>query len=229
MEDGRLTSAQSLHAQSLQRMLQQPDASARLRAALHAGTHPEAAFVEVLMRQCRVDDDFYVRDMLTWALTRQNRELVTSALRSELEAAGGGESSVQGLSQALHTASKVADARLWSSITPSMIAHPELTVATTAWRAANATVPSDQRSALVRLLLQQFGRGDVEALRSLARAVADSGDASESALEDFSHRSAEHAEFARMVRGLIDDPMGAIEFSVAFAKRARALGGWGPV
>lgn len=45
-------------------------ASVRLRAAMAVGTTPDPRFVDKLVERCAVEPEFFVRDMLTWALTR---------------------------------------------------------------------------------------------------------------------------------------------------------------
>ena len=44
--------------------------STRLQAALAIGTHPDPGLVDVLIARSAIEPDFFVRDMLTWALTR---------------------------------------------------------------------------------------------------------------------------------------------------------------
>jgi hypothetical protein len=46
------------------------DESTRLKAALAIGSNPEPGLVDALVARCAIEPDFYVRDMLTWALTR---------------------------------------------------------------------------------------------------------------------------------------------------------------
>lgn len=46
------------------------DTNTRLQAALAAGTDPTPQDVGALIAQCATEPDFFVRDMLTWALTR---------------------------------------------------------------------------------------------------------------------------------------------------------------
>ena len=55
----------------LRAALDSPDPSVRLQAVLDAGTSPNPDCVPVLIKRCGVEDDFYVRDMLTWSLVRQ--------------------------------------------------------------------------------------------------------------------------------------------------------------
>lgn len=44
------------------------DTSTRLRAGLAIGSDPDPQLVDVLVARCALEPDFYVRDMLTWAL-----------------------------------------------------------------------------------------------------------------------------------------------------------------
>jgi hypothetical protein len=46
------------------------EASTRLKAALAIGSHPDPGLLYTLVTRCAIEPDFYVRDMLTWALTR---------------------------------------------------------------------------------------------------------------------------------------------------------------
>lgn len=55
---------------TLKALLESPDKSVRLQAALAAGTSPEDQFIEVLINQCAHEPDFFVRDTLSWALMR---------------------------------------------------------------------------------------------------------------------------------------------------------------
>ena len=45
------------------------DASVRLRAALALGSTGDPTLLDALVRRCGIEPDFFVRDMLTWALT----------------------------------------------------------------------------------------------------------------------------------------------------------------
>lgn len=60
------------------------DPSTRLKAALAIGSSPEQGLVDTLVAQCAVKPNFYVRDMLTWALTRFPSEITLPKLRAEL-------------------------------------------------------------------------------------------------------------------------------------------------
>ena len=45
--------------------LDDPSASIRLQAALHAGVDPATVPVDALLERCAVEPDFFVRDMLS--------------------------------------------------------------------------------------------------------------------------------------------------------------------
>jgi len=176
--------------------------SDRLQAALSAGSYPNPEFVGVLVDRCAVEPDFYVREMLTWALVRHPASiavpLVIDQTRSPLP---------QARSQALHTLSKIGDPRGWPAITPSLLLDAEDEVARTAWRAAVVLVPEEDEAALATTLASLLGRGDRQSKLSLSRALADLGDAAWPALNDAS----QHAEVAVRIHALattrmIDDP-----------------------
>jgi len=101
---------------TLDQLLKSPDQSVRLKAALAAGTYPNQDHIEVLIRQCESESDFFVRDTLSWALMRQDRELVVQRLIPELKS-----SNPQARSQALHTLSKIGDKANYSLITPELL------------------------------------------------------------------------------------------------------------
>ena len=104
------------NAAALRAALETPDASHRLQAALSAGIRPDPEFIDVLVARCAVEPDFFVRDMLTWALVRQDRAPTLEALLPQLAS-----DVAQARSQALHTLSKIADPAIWGAITPALI------------------------------------------------------------------------------------------------------------
>lgn len=59
--------------------------STLLRAALAIGTACDQGALELIVERCGVEPDFYVRDMLTWALTRLPKELVLPFIVQELD------------------------------------------------------------------------------------------------------------------------------------------------
>jgi HEAT repeat protein len=149
---------------TLQELLNSPDQSVRLKAALAAGTYPETQYIEVLIRQCANESDFFVRDTLSWALMRQDREAVVQRLIPELKS-----TNPQSRSQALHTFSKIGDKENYVLITRDLLLDSDDFVASTAWRSASVLVPDADKPALVELLISQLGRGDSDTQFGLTR------------------------------------------------------------
>src|SRR5699024_5674366 len=142
------------------------ESSTRLQAALAAGTHPDPVLVDELVARCAIEPDFFVRDMLTWALTRLPADRTDARLLSELWS-----ERAQARSQALHTLSKIGDVAAWPAITRSLLRDRDEEVARSAWRAAVALVPDEQERELARELAALLGRGDRETQLSLSRAL----------------------------------------------------------
>jgi HEAT repeat protein len=150
----------------MEKALAADDASVRLKAALAAGSDPDPHLLETLVARCAVEPDFYVRDMLTWALIRLPHAATVPRLLVELHA-----QNPQARSQALHTLSKIADASAWPAISPALLRDADDEVARSAWRAAVVLVPEGQEPALAAELATQFGRGDRSLQLSLSRAL----------------------------------------------------------
>ena len=203
-----MTDQTAARAALLRAALSADDSSDRLQAALTAGTRPEEAYLEPLLERCAVEPDFYVRDMLTWALTRLPRELVLPRVVAETAA-----EIPQARSQALHTLSKLGDERSWSAITAAHLHDPDIEVARAAWRTAAGLAPEEERPALARELAAELGRGDLDAMRSLSRAFVELGDAAVPAVEAATLGGAEPdaadpaARHARATLRLIEDPV----------------------
>ena len=182
---------------TLESMLASHDQSVRLKAALAAGTYPQVDFVDVLISQCRHEPDFFVRDTLSWALMRQNREAVMARLIPELTSP-----IAQARSQAVHTLSKIGDKANYSLISQDLLLDQEDTVATTAWRAASVLVPDDQKDTLVKVLITQLGRGDSDTQFGLTRFLCDIGpkivEPLSKAAESSNEEIRTHAEFTVM-------------------------------
>lgn len=149
---------------TLEDLLKSPDQSVRLKAALAAGTYPTQDHIEVLIRQCASESDFFVRDTLSWALMRQDRPTVVQRLIPELKSANP-----QSRSQALHTLSKIGDKENYSLITHELLLDADDFVASTAWRSASVLVPDADKPALVEILISQLGRGDSDTQFGLTR------------------------------------------------------------
>ncbi|MDR6573033.1 HEAT repeat protein [Curtobacterium sp. 320] len=200
--------------------LADPRSSVRLRAVMAAGTHPDPADLDVLVEQCAVEPDFFVRDMLTWALIRLPADAVVRRVLPELD-----RPLPQARSQALHTLSKIGDPAVWPSVRP-LLRDSDVGVLRAAWRTAAALVPDAERDALARTLAEHLGRGDQETRLSLSRALVALGeDAVRPVLDDASARGvdgvrAHVAEVDRVLR----DPDAASALAVERARREVALG-----
>lgn len=201
--------------------LSAPSSSDRLQSALTAGTYPDPDFVDALIERCAIEPDFYVRDMLTWALVRHPAAVTVPRLVAEIAARDG-----QARSQALHSLSKIGDPAGWAAITPELLTSPDDEVARTAWRAAVILAPDDSRPALAATLAAQLGRGGREVQLSLSRALATLGAAADQALTDArSQPNPEVRAHALATQRQILDPDEGFDSAIYEAKRIVALGG----
>lgn len=196
------------------------NSSTRLRAALEAGTRADPGFADALVARSALEPDFFVRDMLTWALTRLPADVTVPRLLGELRS-----ELPQARSQALHTLSKIGDGTTWPAITPSLLRDADDEVARSAWRAAVVVVPDAERAALAAELVTQLGRGDRTVRLSLSRALVALGDVVEPALRP-GLASADPAvrAHAQATERLLRDPDAAFDPAVDEAKRVVALG-----
>lgn len=197
------------------------DKSTRLKAALALGSHPEPGLADILVARCAIEPDFFVRDMLTWALTRLPPEITVPRLLVELRS-----ERAQARSQALHTLSKIKDARAWTAITPSLLRDPDDEVARSAWRAAVVLVPEGRRKELAEELAAQLGRGGREVQLSLSRALAALGEeaAGPALRKAVASGGPAVRAHASATQRLLRDPDAASGTAVHEAKRIRALG-----
>ncbi|MFI6091211.1 HEAT repeat domain-containing protein [Streptomyces sp. NPDC051218] len=201
--------------------LEDGNASVRLRAALTVGTAPDPRFVDKLVERCAVEPEFFVRDMLTWALTRHPVYVTLPALLREVRS-----QRAQARSQALHTLSKIGDRQAWPAITRTLLSDADDEVARSAWRTAVVLVPEGEEPALATVLATQLGRGERETQLSLSRALVALGEVIVPAL-----RAATTGPDPRVrthaiaTERLLRDPDAGFEFAVDEAKRIVALGG----
>ncbi|MGV9559452.1 HEAT repeat domain-containing protein [Streptomyces sp. NPDC003401] len=203
------------------RDLEDGRSSVRLRAALAVGTAPDPRFVGKLTERCAIEPEFFVRDMLTWALTRHPVSLTLPALLREV-----GSEHAQARSQALHTLSKIGDRRAWPAITVALLSDGDDEVARSAWRAAVVLVPDGEESWLAAALATQLGRGDRETQRSLSRALVELGDVVAPALRGASTAPDPRVRtHALATERLLRDPDAGFAYAVEEAKRVVALGG----
>ncbi len=203
--------------------LEDGSASVRLRAALAVGTTPDPCFVDKLVERSAVEPEFFVRDMLTWALTRHPVSLTLPELLREVRS-----ERPQARSQALHTLSKIGDRAAWPAITGALLSDADDEVARSAWRAAVLLVPEGEEAALAAVLATQLGRGERETRLSLSRALVALGDvvvpALRAATTDPDPRARTHALATEQ---LLQDPDMGFESAIEEAKRVVALGGPG--
>lgn len=206
------------HAQLVD-ALAAPDSSVRLRAALSAGTDGDARLTETLVLRCAVEPDFFVRDMLTWALCRMPADITVPRLIEEL-----GARATQARSQALHTLSKIGDRRAWPAVSAQL--HDEDDeVVRSAWRAAVALVPPGEEAALAADLVGELGRGDRDRQLSLSRAFVGLGEAALPALDAaLAHPDPRVLAHAQATTQLVHDPDSGFTLSVEMAKRAAVIG-----
>jgi HEAT repeat protein len=197
---------------SLAEVLESGDSSARLQAAMDAGSRPDPSFVPVLVARCATEPDFNVREMLTWALVRnasdETLRLVVGQLDSETP---------QARSQALHTLSKLRDPRAWPAITDALLFDSDEIVARTAWRTAVVLAPEEAKPALAATLVSLLGRGDRDARFSLSRALAGLAPHSDELLRAVDGELETRVHALATLR-LIDDPEESFETAMYEAR-----------
>ncbi|MFH9064412.1 HEAT repeat domain-containing protein [Streptomyces coeruleorubidus] len=202
------------------RGLEDSSSSARLRAALAIGTAPDPRFIGKLIERCAIEPEFYVREMLTWALTRHPASMTVPGLVDELRS-----ERAQARSQALHTLSKIGDRQAWPAITRALLTDADDEVARSAWRAAVVLVPDGEEAGLAGVLVTQLGRGERETRLSLSRALIALGEvimpALGAAMTAPDPRVRAHAIATER---LSRDPDAGFEFAIEEAKRVVALG-----
>ncbi|AVT39677.1 HEAT repeat domain-containing protein [Plantactinospora sp. BB1] len=202
------------------RGLEHSDPSVRLRSALAVGTTPDQRLVDKLIERCATEPEFYVREMLTWALIRHPASTTVPKLVDELRSRRA-----QARSQALHTLSKIGDRRAWPAITRDLLTDAEDEVARSAWRAAVALVPAGEEPELAAVLATQLGRGNHETQLSLSRALVSLGEVItpilHAATTDPDPRVRQHA---LATERLLRDPDAGFEFAIEEARRIVALG-----
>lgn len=156
------------------------------------------------MARYAIEPDFYVRDMLTWALTRLPLEAVLPLVLDELSS-----ETPQARSQALHTLSKLGLPTTFAAIRSDHLHDPDDEVARAAWRSAAGLAPEDSAVDLATELALELGRGDLDVHRSLSRAFAELGEAAVRVLEVVERSTAATGAarvHARATLRLIDDP-----------------------
>ncbi|GAA2833747.1 hypothetical protein FB468_1256 [Leucobacter komagatae] len=212
------------HTANLATALASPNSSSRLQAAMTAGTHPRPDYVEALVARSGTEPDFLVRDTLTWALVMHPLDAVLPRVLAELDS-----ENPRAVSQALHTLSKLGDARAWPAITDAHLHSADDDIARTAWRAAAAVAPATEHPRLAAALVSELGRGDIDTMRSLSRVLVSLGEAATgplaaAAAEATARDNDAALAHARATERLIADPDASFALDPADAARlARAL------
>lgn len=208
------------HLRRVLQALASGNPSVRLQAVLAAGTTPDPRFIDQLIERCAIEPDFYVRDMLTWSLTRHESSMTVPKLIDELRS-----ERAQARSQALHTLSKIGDRRAWPAITRALLSDADHEVARSAWRVAVVLVPDGEEPELAGVLATQLGRGERATQLSLSRALIALGElilpTLRTAMTDPDPRVRRHAIATQR---LLRDPDAGFEFAIEEAKRIVALG-----
>ncbi len=137
-----------------------PDRDVRLRAALDSGRQQDAGMAASLVSRIAVEEDFHVRESLTWALVQQGEQAVPAVLEllssdNPLERR-----------QAAHILSKVGDPAHVAHILP-VVADEDPDVAIKAYRAAASTGSAE----VVQPLLSRLGDGEGEQRDALSNAL----------------------------------------------------------
>ena len=181
-------------AANLEKLLRSSDQSERLKTALTAGTYPDLAYIDSLVCRSAIEPDFYVREMIVWALIRHDATAVVERLLPELKS-----EIAQARSQALHTLTKLNDKKLYIHISKDLLFDATDFVAMTAWRAASRLVSEGKELELGQILIHQLGRGPFEVQHALSRAFHAIGDSILGLLQEATKSSDEkiraHSEF----------------------------------
>lgn len=211
----------SLTRESLEAGLASTDQSVRLNVALMAGTYPIPDFIETLVLRCEIESDFFVRDMMTWALIRNDHVKVIERLKPELLS-----TKPQARSQSLHTLTKIGDKTTYPLVSKNLMFDSDDIVAMTAWRAASLLVPEDQVHILIPALLSQLGRGSFDVQVALSKSLCNLGDAIIEPLAKAGKSENEVIqEHVAFTWRLFKNPELARKLASDFAERVKALNG----
>lgn len=182
---------------------------------------PSAEYINPLVERCGVEPDFFVRDMLTWALIQHDHDQVIARVLPELDSPVA-----QARAQALHTLSKVGDTRTWPAITSALLADGDDEVARTAWRTAAGLVPDQSKEWLAERLAAQFGRGGRDVRLSLSQALCSLGQDSLPVIEQAMRSDHDQVRLhALTTKRILDDPDLAFDTALEQAKRVHTLRG----
>lgn len=204
--------------ETLRNALDSPNPSTRLRAALAVGSDPQLELSEVLIARYAQEPDFFVREMLTWALIQNPSTQLLDQLAAQLC-----NPLPQARAQTLHILSKLASfapAEIWRVIGENELHNPDVDVAMAAWRAAVAVAPQEQYPKLIHSLITQLDREDPTAHKALARAFLSLGQEATTALQAL---NSPRASAMLLTMDLMDSDLGDKE-NISAAQRVRNAG-----
>lgn len=138
-----------MNATQFQSLIIHPDRDVRLRAAMDAATLRESHVTAALVNRLGIEDDFHVREYLTWALV-QHGDDATDAVLALLDS----ENPVE-RRQAAHVLSKIGDPSHAPHLV-DVVADADPDVAVKAYRAAANTGSAE----VVGPLVSRLGDGD---------------------------------------------------------------------
>lgn len=182
--------------------------------------NPSLTDVEILLRQCAVEPDLQVCEMLTWALIRQPADKVVPRVIAELASP-----EPRARRQALHTLSKFKNVSAWPAVA-GRLDDEDQDVVRTAWYAAAALVLESERGWLAEKLSASLGHGDEDRKRSLSRAMIALG---EDVIRPVLSVAEKHGDAAvrqhvQATERLLQDPDSGFAASLENARREVALG-----
>lgn len=157
-------------------LITHPDRDVRLRSAMDAGSVLDDRVTATLVARVGLDQDFHVRECITWALV-QHGEAATPAILSLLASEDPAQRR-----QAAHVLSKIGD----PSHAPHLldvVADDDADVAIKAYRAAAST----GREEMVAPLVARLGHGGAEQRDALSNALAQMGSPAVAALTEVLH------------------------------------------
>lgn len=149
--------------ETLQR-LRNPDRDVRQAAALDLGTHAAPAAAQALVGRLGSEQDFFVRDTLSWAITR----IADTATPFLLTALTGTDTAIR--VQALHVLSKIADPATTNTILPLTADNDPAVASKARWALTRIADPRAISAMAVHL-----GTGDNTSQNDLTRDLASFG------------------------------------------------------
>ena len=164
----------------LDTLITHPDRQVRLRATMDAGSLQDTRVTNILVSRIAVEEDFHVRENITWALV-QHGESATAAVLPLLTSKDPLERR-----QAAHILSKVGNPAHVAEILP-VVADDDPDVAIKAYRAAASTGSVE----VVQPLLARLGDGEGEQRDALSNALQQLGSlAVEALVPELQHENA---------------------------------------